>query len=74
MEEAAACGRLTLRQQRLAAGQQSLSTDNIFVFLLIFNYFFPTGVALAVTAALIAGSVIASMLRTGPGPTAYGTS
>ena len=40
--------------------------------LLIDLYKIPIGVALAVTAALIAGSVIASMLRTGPGPTASG--
>ena len=38
--------------------------------LLIDLYKIPIGVALAVTAALIAGSVIASMLRTGPGPAA----
>ena len=40
--------------------------------LLIDLYKIPIGVALSVTAALIAGSVIASMLRTGPGPTASG--
>ena len=40
--------------------------------LLIDLYKIPIGVALAVTAVLIAGSVIASMLRTGPGPTASG--
>ena len=38
--------------------------------LLIDLYKIPMGVALGVTAALIAGSVIASMLRTGPGPAA----
>ena len=38
--------------------------------LLIDLYKIPIGVALAVTAVLIAGSVIASMLRTGPGPAA----
>ena len=40
--------------------------------LLIDLYKIPISVALGVTAALIAGSVIASMLRTGPGPAASG--
>ena len=99
MEEVAACGRLTLRQQCLAASQQILSTDNSFVILMSSTHFavpehfqkralvlvsicgkmllidlykIPIRVALAVTAALIAGSVIASMLRAGPGPAASG--